>query len=207
MPRTETIEVYSFSELPKTHQKKAIDKLRNINVDIPWWEDIYYQVENHGYEDFYGKISSFDSPRVLEFEWLEYDIDKLASEFREYFQPVIKSCLSETSTREDWYNAHRTERMIRKMFVICNTNYRTLHGAILEPDVDDYAFHSDSRNDYCFKLATDFLYTRLQAFIKTVLQELENDYDYRVSDEAIIDTIEANDYTFIIVNDNVEIFS
>ncbi len=56
--KTIEIQLYSFDELSKEAQQKALDKHRDINVSFEWWESTYEDAKNIGLE-----ISGFDLDR------------------------------------------------------------------------------------------------------------------------------------------------
>jgi len=70
------INLYSFSELSKESQEKAINNLSNINVDYQWWDSIYDDAKTIGL-----KITSFglDRNRHCEGEFIN-DADFCANE-------------------------------------------------------------------------------------------------------------------------------
>jgi len=55
---TKTINLYSFDELSKEAQDKALNDLSDINVDHEWWDYIYEDAERIGL-----KITGFDLDR------------------------------------------------------------------------------------------------------------------------------------------------
>lgn len=56
--KTITINLYSFNELSKEAQQKALNKLATINVEHDWWDDTYEDAKNIGLE-----IKEFDLDR------------------------------------------------------------------------------------------------------------------------------------------------
>src|SRR5690606_13720103 len=53
--QTKIIKLYSFDELSKEAQNKAVNDLFDINTDYKWWDFIYEDAERMGL-----KIKSFD---------------------------------------------------------------------------------------------------------------------------------------------------
>jgi len=56
--RTKTVNVYQFDELSDEAKEKAIEALRDINVNREWWDSIYDDAENVGL-----KLTEFDLDR------------------------------------------------------------------------------------------------------------------------------------------------
>ena len=78
--RHKTYKVYKFSELSEESQEKALDNLRDIDVDYDWWEHIFEEAKNIGL-----KIESFEiNNREISGRFIE-SIDNVVKNIIEYY--------------------------------------------------------------------------------------------------------------------------
>ena len=194
--RTIRTKVYQFSELKtKEAKEKAIEVMRNINVDYDWWEYVYEDLKRlaayfgldvdtkktyfSGFSH-QGQGSSFtadiDIKKMLDCvkneTWKEYAPKEKLS-----FQSVTKEMYRVVDLISAYVEPTNREISIK---VICNTEageaYPNIYAALESLE----------------ELITDVCETINHWFFKT----LEAEYDYQTTDEAIIETIEANEYEF-----------
>lgn len=169
--RTIRTKVYKFNELSIDAQQVAIEKLWDINVDYDWWENVYEDAKNVGF-----KIT-------------EFDIDR-----RSY-------CKGETINYNSWKDV--AEAVVKEHGETCET-YKTAKQFLKDYDelvkkfsdgIDIDEVHED--NVYDFDNEADELEDE---FRKSLLEDyrimLQKEYEYLSSKEAIIETIEANEYEF-----------
>jgi len=79
--RHKTYKVYKFSELSEESQEKALDNLRDIDVDYDWWEHIFEEAKNIGL-----KIESFEiNNREISGRFIE-SIDNVVKNIIEYYK-------------------------------------------------------------------------------------------------------------------------
>ena len=79
--RHKTYKVYKFSELSEESQEKALDNLRDIDVDYDWWEHIFEEAKNIG-----RKIESFEiNNREVSGRFIE-SIDNVVKNIIEYYK-------------------------------------------------------------------------------------------------------------------------
>jgi hypothetical protein len=155
--RTHTITTYSFDELSPEAQRRAIDKLWDINVASYWWDYIYDDAANVGIK-------------------------------------INPDCKGEF-TRSATYTANK---ILQEHGEVCET-YQTANGFLDElnrfletAETDEYGelYLSDERQVEEMELE----------FLRSILDDyrilLQKEYDYQTSDEAIIETIQANEYEF-----------
>ena len=167
--KTVTINLYQFSELSNESQAKAVSRLRDINTDFDWWDSVYEDAEQVNL-----KIKGFDIDRgsyvKAEFIGSAYNTANLIilnhGESCETYK-TAKSFI------EDWNN------LVSKYSDGIKTDTVT------------------EDNEYDFDNEADDLEVE---FLKSISEDyriiLSKEYDYRTNDEAIIETIEANDYCF-----------
>ena len=209
--RKAQINVYNYSDLLKpensTIKDNVLEKLHDINVAYNWWDcetDFYNSVLNtlngEGSKEFY-----FDLGRAnyLSFDWsisckelLSLDISKLKNELGKYYLDLITT-YQERIRQED----SRVLKLIDSE--LCEASGGIRIGNRTENytwsfDLDDY----DSKCNY-HKNIEDIL-ERIAMIMEEFVQELNSsfldclhkEYEYRLSEEAILEAIEANEYEF-----------
>jgi hypothetical protein len=203
--RTESINIYKFAELSEESQEKALNHLRYVNVEHDWWEFQYedlktlckligidVDLKKTYFRGFYsqGDGSAFtadvDVTEVIsgiaeqkwktEFPTLELNFGKLNVDRR-----VL--CLiadGVIDVRADIKTANRETAVTLEYSADFNwnecTNYNRIESELekLESWLDDVM---ETLNGHFFK-------------------RLRDEYDYQTSDEAVKESIEANEYEF-----------
>ena len=163
--------VYDFDELSADAKEKAIKDLYIVNVEPDWFDCTYDDADDIGI-----KISGFDIGRGA---YCKGDFIESAEETA---QKIVdnhgKDC--ETYKTATTYLKDRT-KLVKKY-----SDGKTLD--IVAED-NEYNFDND-----CDNLDYDFLLSILEDY-RILLSKV---YDYLTSEEAIVETIEANKYTFTI---------
>jgi hypothetical protein len=160
--------VYKFDELPEDAKEKALEKLYDINVNYDWYEFTYEDAKQVGL--------------IIE----EFDIDR-GSYCRGKFTESAEST---------------AQLIIDNHGIDCET-YKTAQAYLKERDeVVDIA-ERDENGEFEDENALDDKLDELDAeFKKSIFQDyliiLRKEYEYQSSEEAIKETIEANDYEFTI---------
>ncbi len=177
MPKVKTITVYNFSELSEEAKEKAIENLADINVDFDWWWSIYEDLKSIGFKgngfdtDRYCKLIATESYRPIAKKILEQhgqvcDTYTLASQFIEAQQNL----------------GYKLDRLLNMYHF---GRYQDHREQWLTEKIDELGdqitgledeFHNDMENQYRFIL--------------------KKEWEYLTSEEAIIETIESNDYEF-----------
>jgi hypothetical protein len=167
--KTLQINIYQFSELSEDAKQKATQKLFDINVYDEWWDSVYYDAKNIGL-----KITGFDLDRAnyCNGNFLDtptYTASKIISEHGEHCE------------------TYKTA----KAFIIELAELVAKYSNGIETDIvaDGNEYEFDSEAD---ELETEFLNSLLEDY-KTILK---HEYEYLTSEEAIMQTIEANEYEF-----------
>lgn len=159
--RTKTVNIYKFNELSEEAKEKALDTVREWQVDYEWWDGVYEDAENVGI-----KITSFDLDRNRHAKGdFLLSADEVAA------------------------------NIIRDQGDMCET-YKTAQSFLdkqnelemPEDDTDEFSEWEDKR----IELEDEFK----QSILEDYSIMLQNEYEYRVSDEAVAEFIEANDYEF-----------
>lgn len=165
--RTIRIKLYKFNELSESAKQKAIENLSSINVDYEWWEGTYEDAKNSGIE-----ITGFDMDRYCNGFFIESAQD-CANKIVAEHGAICETHKTATQFLKDW------KELVAKYSDGTNTNKVS--------EENEYEFDNEADD-----LEVDFL--------KSILEDyrimLRNEYEYNVSEKAIIDTIEANDYEF-----------
>jgi len=170
--RTETItrNVYKFDELSEQAKRYALDSLIDINTGFDWWEYVYKDAESIGL-----KITGFDLDRNrhAKGEFLLSATEVAANIMRDHGD----TC-STFATATDFLDRHAElmEAYIRE-----------------EADVDGSSEELRTAEDALIECEDDFL----DSILEDYLIILQKEYEHLESDEAVIDTIEANGYEFL----------
>lgn len=171
--------LFKFSELTDSVKEKVIEKFYDINVDHDWYESSYEyfieQLHEIGLtcEKFYFDL---DRNRYIEPVNLEFtDIEKF---IKAQVDEKAKKSLIEIA---DLYLT--TACFLRHETAIVKSNAHTLEKHVrLNKTINTLV---DSTNQAIDNTLSDFL------------SQLQKEYDYLTSEEAIIETIEANDYDLL----------
>lgn len=189
--RTETVTrtLFQFNELSEDAKKRAIERLRDINVDHDWyeWELDYLtgQLESVGFNSpiiaFSGFCQQGDGASfTCKTANIELLIDALkdSRHHRKYvrFLTKIADYLSVSVERIDHRYSHK---YTAKVSVDSCLPGRRLQ---LEALIDRFEEDVES--------------LRLE-WSNTIYEALEEQYDHLRSDEAVIEGIEANEYEFL----------
>lgn len=187
--RTETIKLYKFEELSKEAKEKAIEEHSEINTDYEWWDFLLEDFSERlkaigiGCKDFF-----FDFYRERYFKMDNADI-------------VDKNLLLEKADCLKYlipYSLDDEEKAVYFNISINDKDYENLMKVEVEADYDRDYF-DDEEQDKILEIAEEMSGV-LQEFIDDLcgefLKELEKEQEYLFSNEAISETLIANDYEF-----------
>lgn len=160
---------YKFNELPEDIQNKVIEKYYDINVDYEWWESVYDDAANINL-----KITEFDINRG---RYAKGDFIETAFETANLIIANHGEHCETYKTAKDFITDYN--ELVKKYSDGININI------VIEDN--EYEFDNDLDD-----LEHDFLYSLLEDYAII----LKKEYEYLTSREAIIETIEANDYDF-----------
>ena len=169
MRTIETV-LYKFSELPDEAKQKAIESLSGINVDYNWWECAYEDAANIGL-----KITGFglDRQRGATGEFTLSAAEVAANILKDHGDQC------ETyATALTFLDAH--DPLFAELF--SEENNPTDEDGQRFSDIEDEL--QDLENDFLEELLEDY----------SIM--LQNEFEDLQSEEAIIETIEANEYEF-----------
>jgi hypothetical protein len=166
---TTTKTVYKFDELSEEAKSNAAENLYDINVDYEWWQFIEYDAEQVGI-----KINGFDIDRGsycdIELKYSAYEIATMI--MREHGEEC-DTWMTAKRFIDDWND------LVAKYS----------DGKDLEKVTEDNEYDFDNDAD---DLEHDFRVTLEGCY----LHMLREQYEYTTSEEAIIETIECNEYEF-----------
>jgi len=167
--RNETINIYQFDELSDDAKKKVIENEYDINIGDDWYENVYYDAKT-----VHIKLTGFDTGRgdycTGEFIHSATDsADEIAEEHGEHCE-TFKTAAEFMKDRDNLVYKYSDKKDTERV-----------------TEENEYDFDSE-----CDELEDEFLKSILQDYLKI----LRDDYEYQTSEEAIIETIQCNEYEF-----------
>lgn len=199
--QTKTYNVYKFDELTNEQKEKAIENLRHINVDYDWsqWtiEDETETLEKYGFDNvtiffsgFWSQgdgacfVGSLDNDGLLSFLTVTKQLAKYPTLVRAIKNGTIYVNIKITHTGHYYHENSTTIDDYTEMQDNSELppKLEKEHRAWFDT-FDARGPHNESigwYHDTC----------------RAIYRRLETEYDYLTSDEAIIETIRANDYDF-----------
>ena len=165
--RTETIEIYTFNELPEEAKERAIRDAWEIKVDCDWWHWVYEDAERIGL-----KIKSFD----------DY---KLNAVFIDGAEQTAWAILDEHGQSCDTYKLAQEYLADRVALVAKHSD-----GIRLDVVSEDNEMAFDCA---CDELDEDFLYVLKKQYRVMLI----NEYEWLTSDEQVAESLIANEYEFL----------
>jgi len=171
MRTIETV-VYKFDELSDEAKQKAIENLYALNVDHEWWDGTYEDAENIGL-----KITAFDLGRA----------SYVKGSFTQSALDVAKRIIEEHGEHCGTYQTAKNYLAEYHRLVVdqCQEDADRLYSEFaIEIDLSWDIDTEDIDNEFLRSLCEDY---------RIILQ---NEYEYLISEEAIIETITANEYEF-----------
>lgn len=185
--RQETINIFTFEELSEEAQEKVLQEFWDINVNYEWWEFIYDDAKNVGVE-----IDGFDIGRGNRISGsiddLETVCNKIIIEHGESTETAILAL--EYLDKFIVLNA-RLDRAVDVMDEI-DRRYEDLN-----PEKADRVYDTaDGIIEDCEDTIQDLAEEFEREILECYLTILRKEYEYLTSEEAIIETIQANEYEF-----------
>ena len=173
-----TRDLYTFNELSDSSKQHALEELWDLNVDYDWWEFTYDDAAHVGI-----KITGFDLDRGR-------DID---GGLTEAAIDVAENILREHGGMCETY---KTAKAFLDLIIPVKARHEKA-----ERIAEDYGHHKLSGRVYDLQVELENQIEELEdEFTRDILadylQILDREYDYLTSEEAIIESIEANKYEF-----------
>ena len=169
--RTIEIQAYKFNELDEQTKQKVIEDNIDINVEFDWWDCTYDTLRECGI-----KVNSFDigRRRECEIEFLE-DGYEIATNIVDTFGEAMEIV-------KDAKNFIKDRDILVKKYGEGN-------------DIDGYSVKEELYDE--FDEDVEGITIDLKKNLEyEILRWLRDEYEYLTSEEAIIETIEANEYEF-----------
>lgn len=182
--KTKTIELYEYEELPEDIKEKVLQENRHINVEDSWW---YEPVEDEWKERL--EAEGFRGVKIA---------------FSGFFsQGDGASFTAESVELPTFCKANKALTRFKALFkleylsaCVKRTSAHYVHENTVRGDVEtEWLIETDK----CYTLRGELestLTQRVRELSKQIYRDLESEYYYMTSDEAVIDTLESNEYTF-----------
>lgn len=187
MARIKETTVYAFDELSEKAKNKAIEKLYDINVDYEWDE---YTIDE--FKSILEKIGF--SHTKINYSGFSSQGDGLSfTGYYSYNKGSLKAIIEEFPL---WIELHKIVKNIQD---IQRKNFYRIEGNIVRKN--NYYCHENTvafctENQYLHSDIDKEIECEFRSLMKEFYSNLEKEYDYLTSEEAIIETIEANEYEF-----------
>lgn len=199
MPRTVTKEVFSYSELSDKAKEKARDWYRDGGFDYQWWDSTYDDFkticDKLGIE-LGTRRNSKELTVYFSGFWSQGDGACFTGSYR-YAKGAAKA-IREYAPQDaklhsiaDQLEAMQRKRFYRVRVEIGQHSSHYSHSGTMCADAFDVVTGADLDSD----VARDFLDT-LRQLADWLYKTLEAEYEYISSDDAVAETIEANEYEF-----------
>ena len=174
--REMTVTVYSFAELSDDAKKRALNAFRDINVEFDWWDGAYDTICTA------GNLLGLDIDRI-HFDAYLYCIFNANYEYVRGAAKAVKAEFPQDTKLHD---------VARKLQDLQKRHFYSLSCAVTK---------GQSMNYYrCFRFGEDYecedLGDIIDDFAHWARVLLRDEYEYLTSDEAVKETIEANEYEF-----------
>jgi len=186
--RIKNIRVYNFEELNPEARSRVLKDYADINTDFNWYEaELEYwkeKLSEYGFrypEIYFSGFWSQGDGACFEFSGL--DIDKIWPHYVQSGQIKHEESVK-TYLRE--YHHFKTRTL----------NSRYSHERTRELDYESYTRHDYPHLNREFKRFEDWLEGFRIDLCHEIYRSLESEYEALTEDEAIIETIKANEYEF-----------
>jgi len=194
--RIDTVEtkVYKLGELSDDAKQAAIDKLRESCHDYEWWEYIYEDAKE------IGKLIGIDITNIY-FSGFSSKGDGACFEGSYEYNKNSVALVKEYAPKDEELHrivselaAHQRKRLYQiRASVKHSGHYQHRFCTNISVDFESW-FGGDS---YDSEVEADVI-ELLRDYMYWIYKQLNAESDYMMSDEAITETIEANEYEFTI---------
>lgn len=182
--------VYNFNELSEGAKQHAIEKLHTINTDYEWYDATFDDAKE------IGRIMGIDINNIY-FSGFSSQGDGACFEGRyEYRKGSVKELKAYAPVDTELHRiAKALQDIQRKAFyrltahVKQSGHYNHKYCTVID------VYNSES-GDYATDEQSDAITETLRDFMEWIYRTLEKECEYLESEEAIIETIEANEYEF-----------
>jgi len=222
--KTITVQLFEFKELQKKIQEKILEKHRNVNVDYNEWYDCTYEnwkekLKEMGFENPVISFSGFWSQGDGAcFDCTEFGLEKLATklEYNPVEAELLKIMEPEICIESyDNHYCHAKTRHVNVQWRSCcwtiarkiakaNPNELPLFISDEMPEEDRELLETRLKHPKAGVSDPDDLQKKFEEALEElridlcqdIYKTLETEYDFLISDEAVQETIEANEWEF-----------
>lgn len=195
-----TIKTYKYEELDENAKQKVLEKHSDINVDYDWWDFLYEDISRVG--EILGIDIKQKSVKLMNGSYRQYPCIWFSGFYHQsqgssfdaeyaYAKGCIKKIIEYAPLDKDLHD------IATRLFLVQSDNFFQLTASI--SSYRDTSIKVDvERNDYKnLANGTEEIFEEIMNdFNSWIFKRLRNEYEYLTSEEAIIDTIKANDYDF-----------
>lgn len=186
--RTIETTVYTYDELSEAAQERAVDSLRDINVDCDWWEYTYEDFKTlaamigvNVYRIYFSGFASQGDGACFEGSYIyrkgglselkeaapaETELHRIASELQDTQRKAFYSIEATVKHRGHYYHELCTDIQTADDTCSWESKY---HQSVVE---------------------------LLRELMQWLYGRLETEHEYLISNEAVAESIEANEYEF-----------
>ena len=170
-----TVKAYAFAELSEAAQERAINELRDVNADFPWWWSTFDTIRTA------GKLIGLDIDMI----YCDTDLYCIFDASYEYVRGAVKAVKAEFPQDTELHGIAKDLQALQKR-----------HFYSLSCNV---ASQRDTNSYQCFRFGEDYecdLGDILDEFAHWARILLRDECEGLTSDEAVKEAIEANEYEF-----------
>lgn len=190
--RVKEITVYSFSELADDVKSKVLDSFRDINTETEWYECVLDEwterLEEYGFIKPKIYFSGFGSQGDGACFDAGIDVKQIEGKFA---LSLPERLIPPFSRHRHAFENFLAESELR----IITTNFRYSHENCRSIDYSTARSHGKYFLPFLEAFA-EWLEAERKSLAQQIYRALEKEFDYLTSDEAVKETIEANDYEF-----------
>jgi len=169
--KTIEIQLFKFDELSDKAKEKALTQYYDWNVNFDWWDSVYYDAKNVGIT-----INGFDIDRgnycKIEFR---YDAEDICQKIIMEYGENCETHKIATKFLSDYEELVKRYSDGIKTNIVAEDNYEDF-------DNEDIELHSELHHE----LSEEYLFI------------LRKEYEYLTSEDAIIESLNANEIEFTI---------
>jgi hypothetical protein len=180
--QTITIKTYSFKELKDEARQKALEKFRDINVDYDDWSEPVI-------EDWKEKLGNlgFVNPEI---------------EYSGFWSQGDGACFMAGVDIEKWLKSHKLAGKFKALFnaselvniAVVKTDHHYSHENSIGVNVESWGNNEKVQEQ--IGAIEGQIKDEARELSRGIYKDLEAYFTELTEDEAVIDTIEANDYQF-----------
>lgn len=180
-----------FDKLSDETKQKAIEKNRDINVYYEWYEPIYEDVKR------VGEILGIEIDKIY-FSGFWSQGDGACFEGVYSYNKGAHKMIKEYAPKDETLH-----HLANQLWDLQSENFYKLSATIKHKGMYYHKYCTDidvyNENDsmyYADNETAEFVRERLRDFMEWIYNMLEQEYEYITSDEAVAESLKANEYEF-----------